>query len=47
VEGLGHEEDIGTVSFLPEESELMRLIDLEGFEQQEAAVVLGVPRKTV
>ncbi|MDD1729007.1 MAG: DUF134 domain-containing protein [Methanospirillum sp.] len=40
-------EDLGSVSLLPEEIELMRLIDLEGMEQEEAAVVLGVSRKTV
>jgi len=40
-------EDPGSVSLLPEEIELMRLIDLEGLEQEEAALVLGVSRKTV
>jgi uncharacterized protein len=40
-------EELGSVSLLPEEIELMRLIDLEGLEQEEAAVVLGVSRKTV
>jgi uncharacterized protein len=39
-------EDPGSVSLLPEEIELMRLIDLEGLEQEEAAMVLGVSRKT-
>jgi len=37
----------GTViSLHPEEIELLRLIDLEGLEQEEAAVRLGVSRKT-
>ncbi len=40
-------EEIGSVSLLPEEIELLRLIDLEGMEQEEAGVVLGVSRRTV
>lgn len=40
-------EDAGSVSLLPEEIELMRLIDYEGLEQEEAAGILGVSRKTV
>ncbi len=40
-------EDVGSISLLPEDIELMRLIDLEGLEQEEAAMVLGVSRKTV
>lgn len=40
-------DDTGFVSIRPEEIELLRLIDLEGMEQEEAAVVLGVSRKTV
>jgi len=35
------------VSLQPEEIELIRLIDLEGLEQEEAASQLGVSRKTV
>jgi predicted DNA-binding protein (UPF0251 family) len=35
------------ISLNPEEIELIRLIDLEGLEQEEAAVKLGVSRKTV
>jgi predicted DNA-binding protein (UPF0251 family) len=31
----------------PDEIELIRLIDLEGLEQEEAAETLGVSRKTV
>jgi predicted DNA-binding protein (UPF0251 family) len=34
------------VSLQPEEIELIRLIDLEGLEQEEAAERLGVSRKT-
>jgi predicted DNA-binding protein (UPF0251 family) len=34
------------VSLQPEEIELIRLIDLEGLEQEEAAEKLGVSRKT-
>jgi predicted DNA-binding protein (UPF0251 family) len=34
------------ISLKPEEIELIRLIDLEGFEQEEAAEKLGVSRKT-
>ncbi len=37
----------GVVSLLPEEIELLRLIDLEGMEQEAAAMMLGVSRKTV
>jgi hypothetical protein len=39
------EEDEG-ISLQPEEIELIRLIDLEGLEQEEAAEKLGVSRKT-
>ncbi len=35
------------IILLPEEVELLRLIDLEGLEQEEAATVLGVSRRTV
>ena len=40
------DEDEG-VALQPEEIELIRLIDLEGLEQEEAASQLGVSRKTV
>lgn len=36
-----------TVTLLPEEIELLKLIDIEGLEQEEAAAALGVSRKTV
>lgn len=35
------------VIILPEEIEVLRLIDLEGMEQEEAAVYLGISRRTV
>ncbi len=34
------------ISLLPEEIELIRLIDLDGLDQEEAAARLGVSRKT-
>ena len=34
------------VVILPEEVEALRLVDLQGLEQEEAAAVLGVSRKT-
>lgn len=40
------EEEGQGVSLQPEEVELIRLIDLEGLEQEEAAERLGVSRKT-
>ena len=40
-----HEDGI-VISLKPEEIELIRLVDLEGFEQEEAAAKLGVSRKT-
>ena len=40
-----HEDGI-VISLQPEEVELIRLIDLEGLEQEEAAEKLGVSRKT-
>lgn len=40
-------EDNGSVYLYPEELELLRLIDLVGMDQEEAAAVLGVSRKTV
>lgn len=40
-------EEVGAgISLQPEEIELIRLVDLEGFEQEEAAERLGVSRKT-
>lgn len=35
------------VVLLPEEMEVLRLIDLEGMEQEEAAIFLGISRRTV
>ena len=35
-----------SISLMPDEIELIRLIDLEGLEQEEAAEKLGVSRKT-
>lgn len=35
------------VVILPEEVETLRLVDLQGLEQEEAAVALGVSRKTL
>lgn len=57
IEGLGEsrcyeprccpgEDGVG-ISLKPEEIELIRLIDLEGLEQEKAAEKLGVSRKTV
>lgn len=40
-------DDAGIVSLLPEEMAVMNLIDLQGLEQEEAATMLGVSRKTV
>jgi uncharacterized protein len=40
----GGEED--AVVLLPEELEILRLVDLQGLGQEEAAVALGVSRKT-
>lgn len=40
-------DDAGTVSLLPEEMAVINLIDLQGLEQEEAAMILGVSRKTV
>jgi len=39
-----HEE---VVSLLPEELAVLDLVDLQGFEQEQAATVLGVSRKTI
>ncbi len=41
------EEGNTIVVLLPEELEVLRLIDLEGLEQEEAAAALGVSRRTV
>ncbi|MCK9632237.1 MAG: DUF134 domain-containing protein [Methanoregula sp.] len=41
-----HAEEGQGISLQPEEIELIRLIDLEGLEQEEAAEKLGVSRKT-
>jgi uncharacterized protein len=41
-----HEVEGQGISLQPEEIELIRLIDLDGLEQEEAAVRLGVSRKT-
>ncbi|MDV2481152.1 DUF134 domain-containing protein [Methanoculleus sp. Wushi-C6] len=35
------------IVILPEEVEALRLVDLQGLEQEEAAVALGVSRKTL
>ncbi len=39
-------EERAVVTILPEEVELLRLVDLEGMEQEEAAATLGVSRRT-
>jgi predicted DNA-binding protein (UPF0251 family) len=36
-----------SVTLLPEELELLQLIDLNGLEQEEASAVMGVSRRTV
>ena len=41
-----HEEEGQGISLKPDEIELIRLIDLEGLEQEEAAERMGVSRKT-
>jgi uncharacterized protein len=41
------QDKIGKVIILPEEIDILRLIDLEGLEQEEAAVVLGISRRTL
>ena len=41
------DEDRTIVTLLPEEVELLRLVDLKGLEQEEAATALGVSRRTV
>lgn len=41
-------EDPGVaVELLPEELELLRLVDLQGLDQEEAATAMGVSRRTV
>jgi len=40
------EKDGAIITLTPEEIELLRLIDIEGLEQEEAALRLGVSRKT-
>lgn len=37
----------GSVSLLPDEVEVLRLVDLQGLTQDEAALALGVSRKTL
>ncbi|HDR72710.1 MAG TPA: DUF134 domain-containing protein [Methanoculleus sp.] len=37
----------GMVSLRPDEVEVLRLVDLQGLTQEEAALALGVSRKTV
>lgn len=39
--------DEETVAILPEELELLKLIDLNGLAQEEASAVMGVSRRTV
>lgn len=40
-------DEIKPVSLLPAEIEALRLVDLEGLQQEEAATVLGISRKTL
>jgi len=37
-------EDVGSISFLPEEIELLRLIDLEGMEQESSSGARCLPQ---
>lgn len=37
----------GTVVLLPDEIDILRLVDLNGLEQEEAAQVLGISRRTL
>lgn len=39
--------EMDPVSLLPAEIEILRLVDLEGLQQEEAAAVLGISRKTL
>ncbi|OPX68361.1 MAG: hypothetical protein A4E37_00952 [Methanoregulaceae archaeon PtaB.Bin056] len=41
------DEERAVITLLPDEVELLRLVDLEGMEQEEAAAILGVSRRTV
>ena len=40
-------EEEETVTILPEELELLKLVDLNGLAQEEASAVMGVSRRTV
>ena len=40
-------DDVEPVSLLPAEIEILRLVDLEGLQREEAAAVLGISRKTL
>jgi predicted DNA-binding protein (UPF0251 family) len=40
------QESQDSVTLLPEELELLRLVDLQGLEQEEAATIVGVSRRT-
>jgi hypothetical protein len=40
-------EEEETVTILPEELELLKLVDLNGLGQEEASAVIGVSRRTV
>lgn len=39
--------EVEPVSLMPAEIEVLRLVDLEGLQQEEAATVLGISRKTL
>jgi predicted DNA-binding protein (UPF0251 family) len=39
--------DVEPVSLQPAEIEILRLVDLEGHQQEEAAAILGISRKTL
>ena len=39
--------EVEPVSLLPVEIEILRLVDLEGLQQEEAATILGISRKTL
>jgi predicted DNA-binding protein (UPF0251 family) len=41
------EKGVETVTLLPEELELLKLVDLNGLGQEEASAVMGVSRRTV
>jgi predicted DNA-binding protein (UPF0251 family) len=40
-------EEATSITLLPEELELLQLIDLNGLEQEEASAIMGVSRRTV